>query len=157
MPPGIVAVHHGLRFACDGEGSAEQLVIAVQCFQPIEQIGVGYRQLGGRPGADLCRAAQHQRHVRPEGEAQGLGLRAAAGALSCAERDIEPAGLAAEGFDHAVLEQVLRIEVRALAVGRCDGVQHREFAGGEKLVHLRKMRVQAEVTVEIERAARRPR
>ena len=83
--------------------------------------------------------------------------RAAARAVSDAERDIEPAGLAAEGPDRAVLEQVLRVEMRALAVRRCDGVQHRELARSKELVHLREVRAQAEVAVEIERATGRAR
>ncbi len=154
---GIMAFHHGLRFARDGEGSAEQRIVAVQ-RSPAARAGrhrapAAWRATRSRsvPG----RAAPAARSAR------GRSPRCRSACCRCAlgrtERDIEPAGLAAEGLDRAVLEQVLRIEMRALAVRRRDGVQHRELPRGIELVHLRKMRVQAEVAVEIERAAGRAR
>src|SRR4030095_14222046 len=90
-------------------------------------------------------------HVRPECKAQGAAPRGATCAVSCTEGDIEPSGFAAEWLDGAVLEQVLRVEMRALAVRRCDGVQHNELSCSKELVHLLKVRAQAEVAVEIER------
>jgi hypothetical protein len=64
--------------------------------------------------------AQDQRH--------GLaGGKAGAFAAQSAERAVEPAVVARARRIRAVLELVLRVEMRTLAVARVRGVQDREF------------------------------
>jgi hypothetical protein len=51
---------------------------------------------------------------------------------------------------HAVLEQVLPVEVRALAIRRGDGVKDDQLLGLEALVQLRERRIQCKHPVQFE-------
>ena len=73
---------------------------------------------------------------------------------SCAERAVEPAGLQRVRARRAVLEHVLAVEVRALAIGAGERVQHRQLARRVALLQKGERRMQTEETVERQRPAR---
>ena len=126
---------------------AELRIAAVQRRQPVEQIGIGTGSLTAttsRPGP--VRAAPAARcQAKPTCRIERRCR------LAGAERDIEPAGFRGRTRG-AVLDQVLGVEVRALAVGRLLRAAPR-VARREQSAQLAEMRAQAEMAVEIERAA----
>jgi hypothetical protein len=127
----------------------EVFVRRVQIGDALQSIGIRLGQARRRPRADARSAAQDQRHILRERECDSIG-RALLRFRQQRQRAIQPAVVRCLRRGRSVLEQILAVEVRALAIRRCHCVKDDQLPRLEALMQVRERRMQCERPVELE-------
>ena len=127
----------------------EIFVGRVQIGDALQSVRVRFRQSRRRPGPYARIPAQHQRHVLRERQRNPV-RRAALRFGQQRQRPIQPAIVRGLRSARAVFEQILAVEMRALAIRRRDCVKNDQLLRLEALVQLRERRMQREHSVQLE-------
>ncbi len=148
LPPGVEYLVHACALVAQGLGErgGQLRVFAVERFQTLQQDRIDMQRQRRRPGLDIGRAAHDQRHHRSYGEAVDAG--------HGGNGPIDPTGLRAMRRIGAVLDAILRVEMRTPPVRRRHRCQRHELAAPIQLRRERQLRMQGEVAVELQRRLR---
>ena len=141
---------HGFGGQAAGQRGAQQRVVAVEVLQQHRQARLGVNAATRRPGGGLDLTAQQQGRRRANGDRVYLALR-----RQGLDGAVQPAGGGRIDPGRAGLQHVLRLEVRARAVGRRDRGDDARLAGPGHGVHGGKLRMERERPVERQRVVQR--
>jgi hypothetical protein len=125
--------------------------MAVEVEEPLH--GVLARRLHAlrRPRQNRRRPTRDKRRHRTDREDAAAFWIDAAARRQTGQRAIEPAAFACRGFWQAALEQILAVEMRALAIGRGAGVDDDRFVRLEHPLQIGHRRIKREKVIELER------